>query len=83
MKRFTCDELVELITAYLDDALDQQRRQGFEAHTACCADCGRQVEQFRATVRTLGELPPERKLSDGARDRLMSAFKAHHRSRQG
>ncbi|NUS05462.1 MAG: zf-HC2 domain-containing protein, partial [Nonomuraea sp.] len=35
MKRFTCDELVELITAYLDDALDQQRREGFEAHAAC------------------------------------------------
>lgn len=76
MKRFTCDELVELITAYLDGALDRPEREGFEAHTAACADCARQLDQFRETVRALRELPPERKLSDGTRDRLMSAFRA-------
>ncbi|MFI6924698.1 anti-sigma factor family protein [Nonomuraea spiralis] len=79
MKRFTCDELVELITAYLDDALDRAEREGFEAHAGSCPDCGRQLDQFRETVRALGELPPERKLSDGTRDRLMSAFRARHR----
>jgi anti-sigma factor RsiW len=80
VKRFTCEELVELITAYLDDALDQQGREGFEAHVTCCVDCGQHVDEFRYTIRRLGELPPERKLSDGVRDRLMSAFKQHHRS---
>ncbi|MFI9594683.1 anti-sigma factor family protein [Nonomuraea sp. NPDC052265] len=76
MKRFTCDELVELITAYLDDALDQPERERFEAHVASCADCGRQLGRFRETVRALRESTPERKLSDGTRDRLMSAFRA-------
>jgi anti-sigma factor RsiW len=79
VKRFTCDELVEHITAYLDDALDQHRREGFEAHAACCADCGRQVGRFRCTIAVLGDLPPERKLSDGVRDGLMSAFKTQRR----
>jgi anti-sigma factor RsiW len=74
VKRFTCDELVELITDYLDDALDEPVLDSFEGHLACCAWCGRTLDQYRTTIRTLGELPPER-LSDGTRDRLMSAFR--------
>ncbi|TMR98014.1 anti-sigma factor family protein [Nonomuraea basaltis] len=79
MKRFTCDELAELITAYLDDALDDPSRAGVEAHLACCGDCGNYLHQFRTTVRALGDQPPE-KLSSGTRERLMSAFRNHRRS---
>ncbi|MGP3960699.1 anti-sigma factor family protein [Nonomuraea sp. 3N208] len=74
MKRFTCGELVEVITAYLDDALDQPSRAGIEVHLACCEDCGHYVDQFRTTVRALGDQPAE-KLSHGTRERLMSAFR--------
>jgi len=84
VKRFTCDELVEHVTDYLDDALDKPDRDSFEGHLACCAWCGRTLDQYRATIRTLGELPrqpdprPE-KLSDDVRDRLMSAFRERRR----
>ncbi|RVX38559.1 putative zinc finger protein [Nonomuraea polychroma] len=74
MKRFTCGELVEVITAYLDDALDQPSRAGVELHLTCCEDCGHYVDQFRATIRALADPPPE-KLSDRTRERLMSAFR--------
>ncbi|MEU7856621.1 zf-HC2 domain-containing protein [Nonomuraea sp. NPDC049141] len=74
MKRFTCDELVDLITAYLDDALDPAEREGAHAHLACCQGCSRYFEQFRATIAALGDPPPE-KLPAGVRDRLMSAFR--------
>ncbi|SDH10639.1 anti-sigma factor family protein [Nonomuraea jiangxiensis] len=78
VKRFTCDELVELITAYLDDALDQPEREGVQVHLAACAGCGRHFEQFRATIDALGDPLPE-KLPTDVRDRLMSAFRERHR----
>ncbi|MCK2220196.1 zf-HC2 domain-containing protein [Actinomadura sp. ATCC 31491] len=74
MKRFTCGELVEVITAYLDDALDEPSHAAVESHLACCADCGHYLDQYRATVRAVADQPPE-KLSDRTRDRLMSAFR--------
>ncbi|MEO3884363.1 zf-HC2 domain-containing protein [Nonomuraea sp. B5E05] len=79
MKRFTCDELVESITAYLDDALDPPARAGFETHAACCDDCRRYVHQFRVTIRAVGDQPQE-KLSGRTRERLMSAFKQRRQS---
>ncbi|MFB4280556.1 MULTISPECIES: anti-sigma factor family protein [unclassified Nonomuraea] len=79
MKRFTCDELVELLTAYLEDALDRPSRDGVQAHLSCCEGCERYFGQFRATITALGDQPPE-KLSADVRDRLMSAFREHHRS---
>ncbi|MFB4268130.1 anti-sigma factor [Nonomuraea sp. GTA35] len=78
MKRFTCDELAELLTAYLEDALDQPSRDGMQAHLSCCEGCGRYFEQFRATIKVLGDQPPE-KLPAPVRDRLMSAFRERHR----
>lgn len=74
MKRFTCDELVGLITAYLDDALDPPERDGVDAHLACCEGCGRYFEQFRATIAALGDPPPANLPAD-VRNRLMSEFR--------
>ena len=46
----TCQELVELVTDYLEGALPQAERARFEAHVAACEGCDRYVEQIRATV---------------------------------
>ncbi|MED7926125.1 zf-HC2 domain-containing protein [Nonomuraea sp. LP-02] len=79
MKRFTCGELVEVVTAYLDDALDEPGRAAVEDHLAGCADCGRYLDQYRATVRALADQPREQ-LSRPVRDRLTAAFKARRPS---
>jgi anti-sigma factor RsiW len=79
VKRFTCDELVELITAYLELALDPAERDGVRAHLACCEGCRRYVEQFRASIRALADPPPE-KLPADVRDRLMSTFRERRHS---
>lgn len=79
MKRFTCDELVELLTAYLEDALDRPSHDGVREHLSRCEGCGRYFDQFRATIRVLGDQPPE-KLPADVRDRLMSAFRERHRT---
>jgi anti-sigma factor RsiW len=54
-----CAELVELVTAYLDDALTPADRAGFEAHLAACDDCSVFVAQFRETIAALAALPAE------------------------
>jgi anti-sigma factor RsiW len=47
----TCQELVELVTDYFDDALAPDERDAFEAHLDVCPGCVTYVEQVRATIR--------------------------------
>ena len=69
-----CNELVELVTAYLDDALDDETRARVEAHLADCDGCANYVQQFRQTVRTLGRIS-EDQLDPAFRSRLLQAFR--------
>jgi anti-sigma factor RsiW len=68
-----CDEVVELVTAYLDGALDPATEQRFVAHLAECEGCDRYLDQIRRTIAELGRLPAE-SLSPGARAALLDAF---------
>jgi anti-sigma factor RsiW len=45
-----CQELVELVTDYLEDALPPAERARFEAHLAECPGCSNYLEQMRATI---------------------------------
>jgi anti-sigma factor RsiW len=69
-----CNELVELVTAYLDDALDAETRARVEAHLADCEGCANYVQQFRSTVRTVGRITDEQ-LDPAFRSRLLDAFR--------
>jgi len=69
----TCQELVELVTAYLDGSLPADQRAAIEADLSVCPGCETYLDQFRATVDLLGELPPE-SLTEPARQRLLDAF---------
>lgn len=69
-----CDEFVELVTAYLDGALDPATERRFVEHLAECDGCDRYLEQIRRTIGELGHLPAQR-LPREARDRLLSAFR--------
>jgi anti-sigma factor RsiW len=70
-----CQELVELVTAYLDDALPPGERARFEAHLAECDDCSAYVAQFVQTLNALGALPAE-ELDRDTRDSLLAVFRA-------
>jgi anti-sigma factor RsiW len=72
-----CNELVELVTAYLDGALDPDTRGRVEEHLADCDGCANYVQQFRETVRTVGKIRNEQ-LDPAFRSRLLDAFK-HYR----
>jgi anti-sigma factor RsiW len=69
-----CQELVELVTDYLEDRLPSSMRVRFEAHLALCSGCRTYLEQMRQTIRTLGRLPAD-SIEPEARDRLLNAFR--------
>ena len=70
----TCAELVELVTDYLEDALDPDDRRRFEEHAGLCPGCATYLDQMRATIAETGRLTPET-LEPEARDRLLEAFR--------
>jgi anti-sigma factor RsiW len=74
MRMLTCQEMVELVTDYLEGRLDDAARQRFEAHVAECDACTLYIDQMRLTIRTLGHIPPE-SISPEAEEELLAAFR--------
>jgi len=70
----TCQELVELVTDYLEGALPPEQRARFEAHLAACRGCEIHLEQMRTTLAltrasaVLGERPEVAALLEAFRD---------------
>jgi anti-sigma factor RsiW len=52
----SCQELVELVTEYLEGALTGAELQRFEHHLAACGKCQQYLEQLRATIAATGTL---------------------------
>lgn len=69
-----CNELVELVTAYLDGELDPDTRARFDLHLVDCDGCANYLQQFRETVRTVGKITDD-ELDPAFRNRLLDAFK--------
>jgi anti-sigma factor RsiW len=55
-RRLTCQQVVEIITEYLDGVMEPSRRARFEAHLAGCDGCAAYLEQFRTTLAVVGRL---------------------------
>jgi anti-sigma factor RsiW len=51
-----CSDLTDLISAYDDNELPETQRQYIESHLAGCADCRRQLDEFRAARRKITSL---------------------------
>ena len=54
-----CIDLVELLTAYLDDALPAAERQRFDEHLEHCAGCRAALGQWRTVIDLVGQLSVE------------------------
>jgi len=52
----TCSETRELLSAWLDQALDDHERERIEAHLAGCPECRRELEGLRSTVSLLSRV---------------------------
>jgi anti-sigma factor RsiW len=56
LQPLTCQDLVELVTDYLEGVLSDVDRARFEEHIELCPMCQVHLEQLRVTVRELGHL---------------------------
>ncbi len=70
----SCNELVELVTAYLDGSLDLTSRSRFDLHLLDCDGCASYLQQFQATIDTLGKIDHEH-LDPEFRSKLLAAFR--------
>jgi MEDS: MEthanogen/methylotroph, DcmR Sensory domain/Putative zinc-finger len=71
-----CQELVELVTAYLDGALSPADRERCEAHWRTCPGCRTYLAQMRLVVGSLGQLGRGEVAENPAeRDRLLDLFR--------
>ena len=71
---FSCQEMIEVVTNYLDDALPPDERQQFERHLSYCAGCGTYVDQMRETIRQTSMVPREESLPPALREEIVAQF---------
>jgi len=74
MAELTCQDFVELVTEYLEGALDEDTARRFEEHLALCPGCETYLSQMKETASRLGEIPVE-SLSAETQVTLLSAFR--------
>jgi anti-sigma factor RsiW len=71
----TCQELVELVTGYLDGVLAGEELERFEEHLVYCGPCVAHVEQIRETIRIAGAVHAD-ELDPAVADDLLAAFRS-------
>jgi anti-sigma factor RsiW len=75
-----CNELVELVTDYLEGKLPPSNVERFEAHLEECEACATYLEQIRQSLAVVGALSEET-LPQGAADALLAEFRDWKRAR--
>jgi anti-sigma factor RsiW len=78
----SCQELVELVTDYLEGALEPADLRRFEEHLAGCGKCNDYLDQLRATIGALGQIRPA-DLSPDAEAELLAVFRDWRATGQG
>ena len=77
---FSCKELVELVTDYLEGALPPPTRAAFEEHLELCEGCRAYLQQMELTIQMVGGLSEE-SIPAPAKAELLDAFRDWKRSR--
>lgn len=69
-----CNEVVELVTAYLEGELKRRDRKAFERHLKKCEGCASYLEQVRITIKAVGRVEGD-ELPEQLREGLLAAFR--------
>ena len=75
----SCQEMTEVVTDYLDDALPPGEQQRFEHHLSYCRGCVTYTDQMRETIRQTRMVPREGSLSPALRERIVATFRTWRR----
>ena len=70
----TCQQVVELVTEYLEDGLTLDERLAFERHVAICPPCRGYLSQLRRVSSMAGALS-EDVVPERLRSSLLEAFR--------
>jgi anti-sigma factor RsiW len=73
-RELACQQVVELVTDYLEDALSAAERRRFEYHLSGCPHCTEYLAQMRETIRLAGRVTPD-DLSPQMRAELTGLFR--------
>lgn len=71
---FTCQQLTDLVTTYLDGRLPLWDRLRFEVHVGMCPHCREYLAQMKTTVKALGHVP-ELQLPEPVERDLLERFR--------
>jgi anti-sigma factor RsiW len=58
-RELACQQVVELVTDYLEGALPPAQRRRFEFHLSGCPHCTEYLAQIRETIRLAGRVTPD------------------------
>jgi anti-sigma factor RsiW len=74
---FPCNHFVEVVTEYLDGAMEPDEARRLEEHLAICDGCQSVLEQFRVILRITGRIGEEdvAELTPEQREPLTTAFR--------
>lgn len=78
-----CQQLVELVSDYLDGALGDLDRRRVEDHLAGCDGCTAYVDQVRDLLRLTAGVGPERRLPEPVMRTLRARFQERRPPRPG
>lgn len=70
----SCAEFVELVTDYLEGALDPETEGRFVLHATACPGCETYLDQFRDIIAVSGRLRTD-DIDADTRDRLLAQFR--------
>jgi anti-sigma factor RsiW len=73
-QELTCQELVEIVTDYLEGSMSAAERERFDAHLKTCRGCTHYLEQMRQTIAVVGTLTEDIAPVE-ARDGLLEIFR--------
>ena len=72
-----CQQLVEMVTDYLQGELDPARRAAVEEHVAVCGHCRGYVEQVQRLLE-LTAAPEPQPLPDELLEALLTRYRKRH-----
>lgn len=73
-RELACQDIVELVTAYLEHGLAPFDRERFEEHLVFCDGCSTYLEQMRATIDATGRVELDA-LPAELEERLLEVFR--------
>jgi predicted anti-sigma-YlaC factor YlaD len=75
-EHLSCQEIVELVTEYLEGTLAPETASLFEEHLNFCDGCEVYLDEMRATIATVGRVDiVEEEMPAETRETLLDAFR--------